>query len=100
MITATLPGDGIPHWLQLLVAVVAIAGFLLGAAAFVFVIWPSIRRADRRADLLERWIDGPDGKKAYEKLIDFLHGKIDGAPQDREGFLREETGKDGVKGEL
>lgn len=99
--TTTLPGEGLPHWLQLLVATVAVLGFMGGAAAFLFVIWPSIRRGERRAERIEKWIDGPEGQLAKEKLLGFLRkGLMEGTPQDADAFLREDTGKDPVKGRL
>ena len=99
--TTTLPGAGLPHWVQLLVAVVAVLGFLGGAWAFLFVIWPSIRRGERRAERIERWVDGPDGQAACKKFNEFLRkGLIDGTVQDPDAFLREDTGKGPVRGGL
>lgn len=95
------PGEGLPHWLQVLVAIIAILGFLGGAAAFLFVIWPSIRRGERRAERLEKWMDGPEGQLARKKFVEFLNrGAIEGTPQEPDEFLREDTGKDPVRGEL
>jgi len=100
-VTTAIPGEGFSSWLQIIVVACAILSLVGGALAFLLVIWPSIRRADRRAERLEKWIEGPDGRLAYQKFIDFLNkGAIQGSTQGREAFLAEDTGKGEVRGKI
>ena len=54
----------VPLWLEIAYRLAAIGGFLGGAFAFLFVIWPSIR-------LQTRFIKAQE-KKGVDDLIDKL----------------------------
>ena len=54
----------VPLWLEIAYRVAAILGFFGGAAAFLFVIWPSIR-------LQTRFIKAQE-KKGVDDLIEKL----------------------------
>lgn len=56
--------NAVPAWLQIAMAVSGVLGVVGGAAAFVFVIWPSIR-------LQTRFIKSQE-VKAVDKLIERL----------------------------
>lgn len=55
---------GVPLWLEVAYRVAAILGFVGGAAAFLFVIWPSIR-------LQEKFIKAQE-KKGVDDIIENL----------------------------
>ena len=75
---------------QLVMACATVLSLCLGAAAFLFVIWPSIRNAERRGERLERWLESPEAKELYQaaksKIIGF---GTPGGSASREAFLRE-----------
>ncbi len=54
----------VPLWLEVAYRVATILGFVGGACAFLFVIWPSIR-------LQTRFIESQE-KKAVDKIIEDL----------------------------
>lgn len=54
----------VPLWLEVAYRIAAILGFVGGAAAFLFVVWPSIR-------LQTKFIKDQE-KKAVDDLIDKL----------------------------
>lgn len=54
----------VPLWLEIAYRVAAILGFFGGAAAFLFVIWPSIR-------LQTKYIRDQE-KKAVDKILEDL----------------------------
>lgn len=56
--------NAVPAWLQIAMAVSGVLGVVGGAAAFVFVIWPSIR-------IQTRFIQSQE-KKSVDELIDRL----------------------------
>jgi uncharacterized membrane protein len=58
-------GTTLPLWFQVLLGVIAILGFIGGAAFALFVIWPSIRRSNRVSDWLE--LDGKAFLKAFNE---------------------------------
>lgn len=65
----------LPSWIQLLLAAVAILANLATAAFVLFVLWPSIRNQERRAERLEEWLDRQEVKDAIWKLVDKVsHG--------------------------
>jgi hypothetical protein len=77
--------------LQLVMVCATVLSLLLGAAAFLFVIWPSIRNAERRAARLEKWMDGAEAKELYRAVRSKVFGFESGhkQPASREAFLRE-----------
>jgi len=56
--------NAVPAWLQIGMAVSGILAFIGGAAAFLFVIWPSIR-------LQTKFIKSQE-KKAVDRIIEDL----------------------------
>lgn len=76
--------------LQLAMVLVTSLSLILGAAAFIFVIWPSIRNAERRGARLERWLEGAEAKELFaaakSKLLGF---DSSGKPASKDAFLRE-----------
>ena len=56
--------SAVPIWLEIAYRLAAILGFVGGAAAFLFVIWPSIRLQTRFSQAQE--------KKGVDDLLDKL----------------------------
>jgi hypothetical protein len=76
--------------IQITLVVTAVLSLAGGAAAFLLVIWPSIRSQERRAARLERWLDSSDGEVTIRALKAKLTGLDAGArPISKEAFLSE-----------
>ena len=60
--------NAVPAWLQIGMAVAGILAFLGGAAAFLFVIWPSIRRQNRLGNRIEDLINSERAKKIIDQV--------------------------------
>jgi hypothetical protein len=84
--------------LQYVMVSVASVSLVGGACAFLFVIWPSIRNAERRGARMEAWFDGPDAKKVVSALKTKLGLEAGGSPSSKEAFLRESTSGDTTDG--
>jgi hypothetical protein len=89
--------------IQIILVVTAVLSLAGGAAAFLLVIWPSIRNQERRAARLERWLDSADGEMTVRALKSKLVGlDAGGQPSSKGAFLREATpvGNQGEMGQL
>jgi hypothetical protein len=94
-----LQGQTLPFWIQVLMAVIAVLSFLGGACAFLFIMWPAIRKGERRAERVEAWLNSVEGKKVTNALI----SKAMGMPGERvkpDQFLRETSESDVTKSGL
>lgn len=65
----------LPTWVQIVVSVTAILANLSTALFVLLVLWPSIRNQERRTSRIEKWFDGPDGRR----VIRAIQSKIDQA---------------------
>jgi hypothetical protein len=76
--------------IQIILVATAILSLAGGAAAFLFVIWPSIRNQERRAARLEQWIDSAEGA-AVIRSVKAKISSLDagGQPTSKDAFLRE-----------
>jgi hypothetical protein len=80
-------------YLQAIIATVTFLSFLGGTCAFLFVIWPSIRNAERRGARLEAWMESDDAKKLVSALKSKIGLEEGGAQSTREAFMGEERSK-------
>jgi uncharacterized membrane protein len=78
------PALTLPIWFQALLGVIAILGFLGGAWFALFIIWPSIRRQDRRADQIEQWMESDEAKSIRTAILGKL--SISGKSTTRQDF--------------
>lgn len=88
-----LQSQALPYWLQIVLAAVAVLGFVGGACAFLFVMWPAIRKSESRAQRMERWADSPEGRRVFRLIV----AKVTGLTGDRvepDAFLRESSKAD------
>ena len=67
----------LPLWAQAILALAAILANVGTFAFVIFVLWPSIRNQERRADKLEAWVDGPEGQRIKAAVISRID-KADG----------------------
>jgi hypothetical protein len=73
--------------LQAIIATVTILSFTGGACAFLFVIWPSIRSAERRGARLEAWCESDEAKRFVSAVKSKIGLEEGGTPSSREDFL-------------
>lgn len=67
----------IPVWAQAILALTAILANVGTFAFVIFVLWPSIRNQERRAEKLEVWIGGSEGQRIKAAVISRID-KADG----------------------
>lgn len=73
--------------LQAIIATVTMLSFVGGASAFLFVIWPSIRSAERRGARIEAWCESDEAKKIVSAIKSKIGLEEGGTPSSREDFL-------------
>jgi Zn-dependent protease with chaperone function len=91
-------GLTLPVWAQAILALAAILANVGTFAFVIFVLWPSIRNQERRADKLEAWVGGEEGQRIKAAVI----SKIDkadgldaaGKPADKKSWWTEYTDGD------
>lgn len=91
----------LPAWIQIVIAVTAILANVGTFAFVVFVLWPSIRNQERRADRLESWFERDEVKDAIWKVVDKMArgDGLTGKPVDKKTWWDNET-KDGERSDL
>jgi hypothetical protein len=91
----------LPAWVQVVIAVTAILANVGTFAFVIFVLWPSIRNQERRANRLEAWLERDEVKQAIWKLVDKVaHGDgLTGKPVNKNNWFENET-KDGERSDL
>jgi hypothetical protein len=77
------------NWSQVVTATVTLLSFLGGTCAFLFVIWPSIRNAERRGAMLEEWMESDDAKKLVSAIKSKIGLEEGGTPSSKSDFLRD-----------
>lgn len=85
----------LPLWAQAVLALAAILANLGTFAFVIFVLWPSIRSQERRADRIEAWMDSPEGRRIKAAVVSRID-KADGLgtvgkPVDKENWWGNQT---------
>ena len=79
----------VPAWLQITAVVITILTSIGMACAFIFVMWPAIRRQNRMADRVDTLLESP----AFKSFCEFATG-----PEPREIFSSLKKISDTIKG--
>ena len=91
----------LPIWAQAILALTAILANVGTFAFVIFVLWPSIRNQERRAQRLENWLERDEVKQAVWKLVDKVArgDGLSGKPVDKKTWWDDQT-KDGERSDL
>ena len=83
----------LPVWAQAILALTAILANVGTFAFVIFVLWPSIRNQERRAQRLENWLERDEVDLAIWKLVDKVArgDGLTGKPVDKNTWFENQT---------